>query len=175
MAGAPYLEPSVSELVFSREGHWFAGKLASPPSVDVFQETIFDFIRACSDDLSPELFRILVEGVLLQPRSITPRVSTRSQNPEKLLQEARAGNLPTLVVTGGKDRLVNAEGLKAVTQRGEWQKSTYSHLENADHMPWVSLPDIFRDTVLGWVKGNMATAHKSRFLEKEQPPPRRRG
>jgi pimeloyl-ACP methyl ester carboxylesterase len=163
VAGAVYLEPSVNALVFSREGTNFAGRLAYPPSVDEFQKTVLDFVRACSEKLSPELFRILLEGVLLQPRSIAARLGTRSQNPDRLLQEARAGNLPILVVTGGRDGLLNPEGLKDFIQGVGWQKFTYSHLENADHMPWVSDPEAFRDTVLGWVKGNPAAAlHKSR-------------
>ncbi len=151
-AGTIYLDPSIMERTTSRESLEIAKILADPPSVDVFQETVFDFLHLCSKKFPSDLFRILLEGILLQPRSIVMRLASRSQNPEALLQEVREGKLPIFVLTGGKDKLMKSEGLKAVIRELGWQNYTHRHLEEADHVPWVSCPETFRDTVLGWVK-----------------------
>lgn len=149
--GAIYLDPSITERTVNHENFKVLRTLINPPSVDVFQETILAFIHMCSDKLSPEFFRVLLEGVILQPRTIAARLNTRKHNPEKMLQEAREGRLELLVVSGGKDKLLNVEGFKAVFEDLGWKKHTYKHLEEADHIPWVSCPEGFREIVLSWI------------------------
>lgn len=156
VAGMIYNEPSIVERSFSHESLEITKRLVCPPSVDAFQETVFDFLHACSDKLPPGLFQALLEGILRQPRLVVMRLTSRPQNPEVLLRETREGKLPILILTGGKDRIANVVGLKAVIQELKWQGCTYVHLEEADHIPWVSSPEAFREAILGWLKNNQS-------------------
>lgn len=152
VAGAIYLDPSMAQRTAKPEIFKYLSALTNPPSVDAFQEATLNFIHICSDKLSPCLFRVLLEGVILQPRGVAARVNTRKQNPEKMLQEARNGRLKLLAIGGGKDKLLNAEGFKSVFQDLGWKRYTYKHLEEADHIPWVSCAEEFREVVLAWLK-----------------------
>jgi pimeloyl-ACP methyl ester carboxylesterase len=127
------------------------GTLARPPSVDAFQEAVFGFINMISDKLPPDMARILLESIMLQPRRSAIMMNTRTHNPERMLQEARAGNLKLLAIGGGRDKTLSVEGFKAILEETGWKEYTYRHMEEADHMPWVSKPDEFRDIVIGWV------------------------
>lgn len=123
-----------------------------PPSVDAFQETTLKFLHLCSEKVSPGLFRVLLEGMIQQPRRAAAWIHQRTHNPEKMMQEARSGKLPLLAITGGKDNVVVAEELKTVLEASGWKELVYRHLEDADHIPWVSCPEEFRGVVLGWLK-----------------------
>lgn len=150
--GPPYIDATIISRVAKPETMVLLGTLAQPPSVDAFQETVLKFIRSCSSVMSQDLYRKLLEGVLLQPRSVTAKLITRKQDPEKFLQEAREGKLDALVVRGGKDALVNSEELEAVYQDLGWKKYRLIHLDDGDHLPWVSSSEEFCTAVLGWVK-----------------------
>ncbi|KAF9449217.1 alpha/beta-hydrolase [Macrolepiota fuliginosa MF-IS2] len=150
--GAIYLDSSFAKRTVNYENFKVILTLANPPTIDIFQETVFAFLHTCSDKLSPELFRILLEGVIQQPRAIAARLNSRTHNPEKMLREAREGKLELLVVSAGKDKLLNVEGFKAVFDELGWKKWTYEHLEDADHIPWVSCPEAFREIVIPWVR-----------------------
>lgn len=102
--------------------------------------------------MSQDLYRVLLEGVILQPRAVTGKLITRKQDPVRFLQDARDGKVDVLVVGGGKDELVDAEGLMLIYKELGWKKYTLKRLDKADHMPWISAAETFRDTVLGWVK-----------------------
>ncbi|KAF5350071.1 hypothetical protein D9756_009079 [Leucocoprinus leucothites] len=153
VAGAVVLVPGMfkSPPSYTPEAHEILTTLARPPSVDDFQVTVFRFINICSEKLSPNLARILLEGIMLQPRRCAISMNARTHDPTKMLQEAREGRLKLLVIGGGKDKTLNVEGFKALLDETGWKEYTYRHLEEADHMPWVSQPDAFRDIVLGWI------------------------
>lgn len=127
------------------------GTLARPASVDVFQETALLFVHLCSNVVSPDLSRRMLEGIILQPRSVTAKLITRRQQVDKYLQDGREGKLNVLVVTGGKDKLIRVEGFRAVYEELGWKNCMLKHVEEGDHMPWVSSGEQFRDAVLGWV------------------------
>lgn len=105
-----------------------------------------------SDYLSPELSCTLLEGVILVPRAVAGKLTTRTQDPEKMLQQARAGELEALVITSEKDKLLNSDGVREVYEESGWKKYVLRHIKDADHMPWLSKADEFREIVLGWMK-----------------------
>jgi pimeloyl-ACP methyl ester carboxylesterase len=150
VGGAIYLDPSIAERTVKPLVFECAAALTSPSSTDVFQEGLLNFLHACSEKLSTDLFRVLLEGMVLQPRAAAVWVHKRKQDPERMLEEARAGKLPLLAIGGGKDKFLNAEGFKATYEDLGWKKMTYRHLEDADHIPWVSCPEEFREVVLAW-------------------------
>ncbi|KAF9449216.1 alpha/beta-hydrolase [Macrolepiota fuliginosa MF-IS2] len=151
--GPPYIDAAIISRVSNSETLAILGALAQPTSVDDFQETTLQFVRRCSNVISPDLCRVLLEGVIVQPRAVTGRLLSRQQNPEKLLQGGRDGKLDVLIVSGGEDRMVGVEGLRAVYEEIGWKKCSFKHLDKADHIPWASSAEAFRDAVLGWVKG----------------------
>ncbi|KAJ3552663.1 hypothetical protein NP233_g12827 [Leucocoprinus birnbaumii] len=121
--------------------------------VDAFQRSVLDFITACtSDPMSPNFFRILLEGVILVPRPVAIKLTSRTQNTDVMFTKARSGELDLLLITGGKDKLTNAAAIKTVYEEIGWKKYTYQHLEDGDHIPWLSEQERFRETVLGWVR-----------------------
>ncbi len=150
--GPPYIDTAIITRVARPETMVILGALIQPPSVDVFQQTALKFIRYCSEVMSQDFYRKLLEGVLLQPRSVTEKLITRKQDPGRFLQDAREGKLDVLVIRGGKDKLVDTEELEAVYKDLGWQKYKSILLEEADHLPWVSSSEEFCDKVLGWVK-----------------------
>jgi pimeloyl-ACP methyl ester carboxylesterase len=152
VGGAIYLDPSIAERTVKPFVFECAGALTSPPSTDAFQEGLLNFLHACSEKLSNDLFRVLLEGMIRQPRAAAVWVHKRKQDPEKMLEEARAGKLPLLAIGGGKDKFLNAEGFRATYEDLDWKKMTYRHMEDADHIPWVSCPEEFREAVLTWLE-----------------------
>ncbi|KXN83245.1 hypothetical protein AN958_01650 [Leucoagaricus sp. SymC.cos] len=151
IAGVVVLDPAISSRAGKPEVFEVLGTLACPPSVDVFQETVFRFISMCSDKLSPDLARILLEGIMLQPRKAAVIMNSRKHDPNKILQEAREGRLKLLAIGGGRDQTLNVNGFKSVLEEVGWKGYRFEYLPGADHMPWVSQPDEFRDVVLQWV------------------------
>ncbi|KAJ3569560.1 hypothetical protein NP233_g4963 [Leucocoprinus birnbaumii] len=149
VAGPPYIDQGLFARVAASSTLEILVALSQPSSVDVFQENTLKLIRTLSSVMSPDLFRTLLEGVIIQPRAITARIVSRKQDPTRLVQEGREGKIDTLVITGGRDILINVPGLKAVYEDLGLQKCTMKHLEEADHVPWVSSRDEFRETVLG--------------------------
>ncbi|KAJ3569557.1 hypothetical protein NP233_g4964 [Leucocoprinus birnbaumii] len=158
VAGAVVLVPEMfkSPPSHTPEVYEILNTLARPPSVDDFQEAVFRFINICSDKLSPNLSRVVLEGIMLQPRRCAISMNTRKHDPERMLEEARGGRLKLLAIGGGKDRTLNVEGFKALLEETRWKGYIYKHLEEADHMPWISQPDAFRDVVLGWILGRIS-------------------
>jgi pimeloyl-ACP methyl ester carboxylesterase len=152
VAGAIHLDPAINRRTAKPLVFECGAALLTPPSVDAFQEALFKFLHVCSKKLSPDLSRILLEGMVMQPRGVAKWVNKRTQNPEKMLREARAGRLPLLAISGGKDELLIVEGFKKVFEDLEWKGLTYRHLQDADHIPWVSCAEEFRETVLAWLK-----------------------
>ncbi len=138
-------------------------RIANPPSlallaglthidVDVFQQAARTFVSWLSNHLPQELSSALLEGIYVVPKEITSKLVGRTQNPERMLQEARKGGLELLVISCGKDMFLDPEGYKAVFEDSGWKNYTLQHLEEADHMPWVSRPEEFREAMLGWMK-----------------------
>lgn len=152
VAGAIYLDPSVAKRTARPLVFECAAALTAPSSTDVFQEGLLNFLHLCSDKLPTDLFRVLLEGMVLQPRAAAVWVHKRKQDPEKMLEAARAGKLPLLAIGGGKDKFLDEDGFKATYEELGWQRMTYRHLEDADHVPWVSSPEEFRDVVLAWLR-----------------------
>ncbi|KAF5350070.1 hypothetical protein D9756_009078 [Leucocoprinus leucothites] len=153
VAGPPYIDQDLFARVARPATLGILAALSQPPSVDVFQENALNLVHLFSEVISHDLFCTLLEGVIIQPRAVTAQVVSRKQDPTKLLQEGRDGKMEVLVVTGGKDSLVSAPGLRAVYEEMGWKKCTVKHLDEADHMPWVSRGDEFREIILGWIKG----------------------
>ncbi|XP_006459465.1 hypothetical protein AGABI2DRAFT_191431 [Agaricus bisporus var. bisporus H97] len=152
VAGVVSVDPSIKRSSSRPLANEWGGILLSPPSVDAFQEALFQFLHICSDELSPELFRILLEGMIMQPRGAAVLAFKRKQNPEKMLQEARGGRLPLLGISGLKDKGLIAEELKRELENLGWKRMTYRFLQDADHIPWVSCAEEFREIVLTWIK-----------------------
>ncbi|KXN82162.1 hypothetical protein AN958_02971 [Leucoagaricus sp. SymC.cos] len=120
--------------------------------VDTFQESCLNFVNWLSDRISPELYRSLLEGLIVVPRVIASKASTRIQNPDTMFQKGRDGELGLLLITGKKDKLMNGGAVKVAYEETGWKKLTHCHFESGDHMPWLSVAEQFRETVLQWVK-----------------------
>ncbi|XP_006456516.1 hypothetical protein AGABI2DRAFT_195608 [Agaricus bisporus var. bisporus H97] len=161
VAGAIYLDPSVAKRTARPLVFECAAALTAPSSTDVFQEGLLNFLHLCSDKLPTDLFRVLLEGMVLQPRAAAVWVHKRKQDPEKMLEAARAGKLPLLAIGGGKDKFLDEDGFKATYEELGWQRMTYRHLEDADHVPWVSSPEEFRDVVLAWLRELQPSAEET--------------
>jgi pimeloyl-ACP methyl ester carboxylesterase len=150
--GGLYRDGSIFKRLMGPVASKYRTILVDPPSVDAFQENVLGFLHLCSEKLPPKLFRILLEGMIQQPRRAAELVHQRTHNPEKMMQEARSGKLPLLAISGGKDNVVVAGEFKTVVEASGWKELVYRHLEDADHIPWVSCPEEFRGVVLAWLK-----------------------
>lgn len=123
VTGLPYIDavPRIAE----PGGTVLSKTLAQPASVDAFQQAALSFLHECSDFVSEDLFRKLLEGIILQPRAVTMKVYTRKQDVEEFLQKAREGKLDLLVVRGGIDKLIDGKELEAVYKELGWKKTFY--------------------------------------------------
>jgi len=120
--------------------------------VDTFQQAALRLISHLSNNLSPELSHTLFAGVNDVPKDVIGIMATRAQDPEKMLQEARNGKLELLAIACGRDMIINLEGFRAVFEESGWKNYTLRQLDEADHMPWVSRAEEFREAVMGWVR-----------------------
>ncbi|KAF9449690.1 alpha/beta-hydrolase [Macrolepiota fuliginosa MF-IS2] len=153
ISGAMYSSPTIISRMTRPETCSFILDLTQTTNVDAFQSATLRFCSLLSEHLSPDLYRILLEGIMLVPRGVASRLTSRVHDPEKMLKQARDGELELLLVTGGKDKLVDAEGIRGTFDESGWKLYIHKHIEGADHMPWVSTSDEFRDIVLGWIRG----------------------
>lgn len=151
-SGLIYIEPTILIRVADPRSLGLLADLAQTADADTSQRAALTFISWLSDHLSPELSRTLLEGVRVVPNNIIGKLATRVQNPEKMLREVREGRLEFLVIACAKDMLVNLEGYKAVFEEFGWKNWTLRQLEEADHMPWASSAEEFREIVIGWMK-----------------------
>lgn len=129
------------------------GALSQSTDVDAFQKAVLQFVSWLSDYLNPELYRKLLEGVIVVPRDVAVKLTTRIQDPRRMLQLGREGRLDVLVVMGEKDKFFCLDGVKSVYEEVGWKNVVFRLVEGADHMTWLSRPDVFRDTVLTWIQG----------------------
>ncbi|KAF9444796.1 alpha/beta-hydrolase [Macrolepiota fuliginosa MF-IS2] len=152
-SGLMYISPPVIFRMAKPEALVILAELTQTgSSIEAFQSTAQRFCSFLSDDLTPDLRRALLEGIMLVSSNVAGKLSTRAHDPEKMLQEGRDGGLEVLVVTGGKDKLVNATGVRETYEESGWKKCIHRHLEEGDHMPWLSRPDEYRDLVLSWIQ-----------------------
>lgn len=126
--------------------------LMQTTDVDAFQQGSLNFISWLSDRLPPDLYRALLEGVILVPRALATKFISRTHNMDAMIKKAQSGQIELLLITGRRDKLVNATAVKAVYEEIGWKNYVYQHLDDGDHMPWLSVPDEFRETVLQWAR-----------------------
>lgn len=152
-SGLIYLDPAVLTHVVNPESLAILGALSQSTDVDAFQKAVLQFVSWLSDYLNPELYRKLLEGVIVVPRDVAVKLTTRIQDPRRMLQLGREGRLDVLVVMGEKDKFFCLDGVKSVYEEVGWKNVDFRLVEGADHMTWLSRPDVFRDTVLTWIQG----------------------
>ncbi|KAJ7074784.1 Alpha/Beta hydrolase protein [Mycena amicta] len=98
---------------------------------------------------------------LTQPRSVTIKLLSRTQDPQSLLRAgSRAGGgLPLLILHGTNDRIIQKQAVVDAV-RGRWDASKLSvvDLQGAQHFLWLGANGEngkrFREVVIGWVDGH---------------------
>ncbi|KAJ7592429.1 Alpha/Beta hydrolase protein [Mycena floridula] len=156
IAGLPHMDPSVLQLVTSPETPPLLAMLVDPADTTEFQQSSATFIDFCSTLLPYTLRQASIGLVMSQPRTVLAKLMTRTQDPSRLLQYGQDGSLPLLVICGTLDKFANISELRAF-YRG-WKRFWFEEMLETDHVPWISQPVKFRETVFGWVKEVLATS-----------------
>lgn len=118
-------------------------------SVDEYQAAAIAFVELAHDSLPCDFYLACLGNSMVQPRAVTVRLLSRTQDETGLLKAGREAGLPMLAVHGAKDRIIVREAvLNAV--KG-WKNLTVVDIEDAEHFVWLSQPDKFRKEVLEWI------------------------
>lgn len=125
--------------------------LTQTTDVEMFQNGTSLFLESLSSKPLPfALAQQCLGNVMVQPRSVTMQMLSRTQDETRLMEVGRAGTLPLLLIHGSEDGLVKGRELPKLLEG--WKNMTVVELPGADHMPWLSDAERFRDSVLSWVE-----------------------
>ncbi|KAJ7828003.1 hypothetical protein B0H13DRAFT_2438561 [Mycena leptocephala] len=104
-------------------------------SVDEYQAAAIAFVELAHDSLPYDLYLACLGNSMVQPRAVTVRLLSRTQDETGLLNAGRESGLPMLAVHGAKDRIIVREAvLNAV--KG-WKNLTVVDIEDAEHFVWL--------------------------------------
>jgi pimeloyl-ACP methyl ester carboxylesterase len=103
--------------------------------VDEYQAAAIAFVELAHDSLPYDLYLACLGNSMVQPRAVTVRLLSRTQDETGLLNAGRESGLPMLAVHGAKDRIIVREAvLNAV--KG-WKNLTVVDIEDAEHFVWL--------------------------------------
>ncbi|PFH49652.1 hypothetical protein AMATHDRAFT_62782 [Amanita thiersii Skay4041] len=148
--GLPYLAAGVFSSLCKSAALNVLEVMQRTEDVPLFQEMAELFVMMCSDKLPYNLRLACLGGVMVQPRMVVRRLVSRVQDESGLLKAGKEMKLPMLMVWGGEDKLSSCAGFKEVLEG--WQEYTEVGLLEADHVPWLSCPEEFRNVILDWVE-----------------------
>ncbi|EGN98426.1 hypothetical protein SERLA73DRAFT_74639 [Serpula lacrymans var. lacrymans S7.3] len=130
-------------------------KLLQTMDINAFQRGAHDFVKGlvAAQNLAnpaafpPRLQYACLGDIMSQPRSCSTFALTRTQHEAGLLRAGEEG-VPTLLINGKLDILLMGQPLLGLF-------SNWKNLDVVDmhtgHMPWWEAPEVFNDTVLGWI------------------------
>ncbi|KAJ7587498.1 hypothetical protein C8J56DRAFT_1081748 [Mycena floridula] len=121
-------------------------------SVADFQKSTSLFVDACSGKLPYAMREAFIGMKMGQDQAVFAKLLTRTQDATNMLRLGREGKIPILVIGCKLDKLVNPDALRKFYGENSWRDLKMIELEEADHVPWVSQPDGFRDAILDWVE-----------------------
>ncbi|KAJ7186984.1 Alpha/Beta hydrolase protein [Mycena filopes] len=153
VAALPYMGPTLSK-VGTPACLATLAPLMQTDNVDSYQDAAIAFVNLTSPSLPYDFHLACLGSSLVQPRGITLRLLSRTQDPAGLLKAGRESGLPLLSVHGAKDRITFRDAVLDAIEG--WKNLTVVDIEDAEHFVWLSKPEEFRTEVLAWV-----TAHVS--------------
>lgn len=129
----------------------FLPPLLQSDDVNAYQTAAQNFVSTLTS--SPEVLpygvrQAFLGDVMTQPRAVTSRLLSRTQDEKGLLQAGQE-NLPLLIVSAKEDKqVIVAYTIKAVEG---WKALKIVEIENSGHMLWLEQPDVFRRVMLEWI------------------------
>ncbi|KAJ7590463.1 Alpha/Beta hydrolase protein [Mycena floridula] len=162
ITGVPYADPGVIHGVSTPLTLTIMGGMLGPtePSIAEFQKATALFVDSCSDKLPYALREACLGMAMGQPRQVLAKLLTRAQDATNMLRQGKEGPLPLLVIRCKLDKVISSDGLRKFYGESGWKNIRMVELEEADHVPWVSQPDGFRDAILDWVRYTSSLALK---------------
>lgn len=124
--------------------------LGQTTDVVAFQEAAVKFVKGCSKAASWNLLSASLGQIMIQPRVVTQLVLTRTQDRTGLLK-AGADGLPFLSLGGDLDLVVSWK--TAAPLMDGFTNKKFVEIKDADHMPWLTHPDVTRAHIVGWIEG----------------------
>ncbi|KAJ7485105.1 Alpha/Beta hydrolase protein [Mycena galericulata] len=130
--------------------------LMQTANVDEYQKAAISFVELGHKSLPYTFYLACLGNSIVQPREITVRLLSRTQDTKGLLAAGRDAGLPMLVVHAANDRIiVREETLNAVEG---WKNLKVVDIDDAEHFVWISQPEKFRQEVLKWVSSTLSLA-----------------
>lgn len=126
------------------------GPLTQMTSVEGYQTAAIAFAKLTHSSLPYNFYLACLGNSMVQPREVTVRLLSRTQDATGLLNAGRDFGLPMLAIYGTKDLIiVREESLKTVEG---WKNLSVVDIDDAEHFIWIgSGADKFRQEVLEWV------------------------
>lgn len=149
----PYMGP-VLQQVASPAALACLPRFLQTEDVTVFQETALQFLDLCSKSCPQPLRLACLGSIMVQPRAVTLRLLSRTQDETGLLKAGRESDLPLLIIEAKADAIIGGDEVRSAMDG--WRNLKVVEIDGADHMPWVGHPDIVRQAILNWVKGTTA-------------------
>ncbi|KAJ7711987.1 Alpha/Beta hydrolase protein [Mycena metata] len=149
----PYMGPTLSK-VGSPACLVTLAPLMQTANVDSYQEAAIAFTDLTYPSLPYDFYLACLGNSLVQPRGITVRLLSRTQDTAGLLKAGRESGLPLLSVHGTKDRIIVRDAvLDAIAG---WKDLTVLDIADAEHFVWLSKPDEFRTQLLDWIADHVS-------------------
>lgn len=109
--------------------------LMQTADVDAYQAAVIAFAQLTHDALPYDFYLACLGNSLVQPRGITVRLLSRTQDETGLLRAGREAGLPLLSVHGAKDRIIVRQAVLDAVQG--WKNLTVVDIEAAEHFVWL--------------------------------------
>lgn len=127
--------------------------LTQVTDVDAYQHATQTMVSLLSTLMPYAFHQVCLGNYMSQPRAVTALLLSRGQDETQLLKAGQDGVLPMLILIGKRDEIVIGD--EVVNAVAGWRDLRVIVMEEADHMPWLGQPNMFRREILGWVEGKL--------------------
>ncbi|KAJ6465099.1 Alpha/Beta hydrolase protein [Mycena vitilis] len=148
VAPLPYMGPTLAK-VGSPATLMLLPALTQTADVDEYQAAAMGFAGLTHSSLPYDFYLACLGNSLVQPRGVTMRLLSRTQDESGLLKAGRESGLPLLSVHAAKDRIIARDAVLTAVEG--WKNMTVVDIDDAEHLIWLSQPDKFRNEVLSWI------------------------
>ncbi|KAJ7027546.1 Alpha/Beta hydrolase protein [Mycena alexandri] len=148
VAALPYMGPTLGK-VGTPACLVTLAPLMQTANVDDYQQAAIAFADLTHTSLPYDFYLACLGNSLVQPRGITVRLLSRTQDNSGLLNAGRKYGLPLLSVHGTKDRIIVRDAVLDAIEG--WKNLKVLDIEDAEHFVWLSKPDAFRTELLEWI------------------------
>ncbi|KAJ7982841.1 Alpha/Beta hydrolase protein [Mycena polygramma] len=148
VAPLPYMGPTLAK-VGSPATLVLLPALMQTANVDEYQAAAMGFAGLTHSSLPYDFYLACLGNSLVQPRGVTLRLLSRTQDESGLLKAGRESGLPLLYVHAAKDRIIARDAVLNAVEG--WKNLTVVDIEDAEHFVWLSQPNKFRNEVLSWI------------------------